>query len=336
VLNRPWEIARYVVQPWPYDWRVRLEHAVQQLMVSSPREVGERTVPPYRTPPSLSQILEAARGELQFLTDKIALACHSTGGLIVRAALLQSGVEQYVDQAFFINVPFWGAPKTYYVYVTGDMVLNVAWPLMQELNPNSPIIYYLSPSERYPDPVVQEDWAARAQLGIATRRRAGHPATAIMNPIIDAHNAAARDAERRAEAPLGHLGEPLAAPTPVEPQLPHFNPVIERAAAAFHASIAGEPRIGWANCTVFWNENGTPSTPGPVWLDGRGHGHFEPTDGDGTVPSVSQRADAPRASQVLNPDPVVGHVEAPNQPFVWRHVITRLILPGPRRHRGRT
>ncbi len=59
-------VQYYYVQPWPYDWRLRLEESVDYL-AGIPSHPGKKTgfvsrvLPPYDMPPSLKEIIEKAQ-----------------------------------------------------------------------------------------------------------------------------------------------------------------------------------------------------------------------------------------------------------------------------------
>jgi hypothetical protein len=288
----------YLVQPWPYDWRLRLEGSVDRLMASGTRAASDPVRPPYVAPPSLQQIVAAAMREHPLMDSKAALACHSTGGLITRGALMRPGIEETVDRAFFINVPFWGAPKAYYVYLTGDMGIPlVANELMRTIAPNTPIVYYLAPTELYPDPVTVN---GRNEV----LRSPGQNVGIFMSQMV-------REARALGRYPNG---------------IPPWNPTLEASARAFHASIQGEPRIGWQNCRVFWSNSRKHDTIGWVWVDQQLKAIKSwPTDGDGTVPEKSQKADFaahPECLVEISTHPE--HVPAPSDPVVWRRIVSEL------------
>lgn len=301
-------VPHYILRAWPYDWRLKLENAVDRLMGLSS---DDTPWPPYAVPPSLPTIIkEAKEGTFddrenagphlyKYMDDKIAIACHSTGGLITRGVLCRQGIEDYVDKAFFINVPFWGAPKAYYVYLRGDMVPFVNNKYMQSLAPNMPIIYYLAPTEKYPYVVAVLPGPPNREVG---RQPDQSVATAFMNGLI-------AEARRRKNV------------YPPAGQIDPWNKGLEKAAKMFHSSIQGEPRIGYENCHVFWSLAVKP-TPGPVFID---HTLEPPIDfrdvaGDSTCPAVSQRADFPPECRIKIPGDTE-HVPAPTTTFVWEKII---------------
>jgi hypothetical protein len=285
----------YVVKSWPYDWRLRLESAVHLLMGASGRESSDPVWPPYRTPPSLSLIIDKWKETVDFGDDKLAIASHSTGGLITRALLVQPGVEQFVDKAFFIDVPFWGAPKAYYVFFSGDMGLPFIRPrFMQSLSQNMPIVYYLAPTEKYPDFVIMEP----------ARKR--YPGQSVFTDFIRQMILGARA--------IGFFPEGPEA----------WNHELESSARAFHASIQGTPRIGYQNCIVFYSDTKKFDTQGPLYIKGY-NVRVMGIPGDGTVPLVSQIADYKENGGTVIENPAGPyHVPSPNQNLVWEKVLSTL------------
>jgi hypothetical protein len=302
----------YVVKSWPYDWRLRLEDAVSLLMGRRTRRSADPVWPPYQTPPPLARVVQEAQKTYPFLDERIAIAAHSTGGLITRAVLQEAGVERYVDRAFFIDVPFWGAPKAYWVFMTGDMGLPfISIDFLRDLAPNLPILYYLAPTERYPEVVAR---VAGREIQRTANQRVGDFMVGLVR-----------------EARKSQL-------YPGAGQIDVWNDGLEQAARSFHATLTGPPRIGFENTTVFTSNSSLP-TIGLVRVDATVTGlpdssgiagvntqqpEFRLTNGttrgDGTVPIVSQIADFP-PSTVLTIPGGPGHVEAPNTAFVWESIV---------------
>jgi hypothetical protein len=302
----------YVVKSWPYDWRLRLEDAIGLLMGRRSRDPADPVWPPYRTPPSLARIVQEAKKTYPFLDERIAIAAHSTGGLITRAVLQEAGVERHVDRAFFIDVPFWGAPKAYWVFMTGDMGLPfIRTDFLRDLAPNLPVLYYLAPTERYPEVVAR---VAGREIKRTANQRVGD----FMAGLV-------REARRSQLYPASGLVDV-------------WNDGLEQSARSFHATLAGPPRIGFENTTVFASTSSTP-TIGLVRVDATvtglpdGSGIADvntrqpefrlenaATRGDGTVPLVSQIADFPPSTVLAIPGGPT-HVAAPNAAFVWESIV---------------
>lgn len=297
------QVPYFIVKAWPYDWRLKVEHHVQSLMRSAGRSASDPVWPPYAAPPSLAEVVREIKKDERYryyIDDKIALACHSTGGLITRGVLLQPGVERYVDRAFYINVPFWGAPKSYYVFLTGDMgIAFIANKYIRQLAPNIPVVYYLAPSEKYPDTVTafltpDKQWPV-------DRRVPGQPVSVFMDQLI-------AGARQRGVYPPSSEIDP-------------WNKELEKSARDFQSAISSSPpRIGIENVKVFWSNAGN-NTPGSIYLTLTREGvMYHGVPGDGTVPLVSQRADFPQNSLIEIPSHPE-HVASPNQPFVWNKVV---------------
>lgn len=309
-----YRIPYYKVIPWPYDWRLRLEYAVDALMGISPK--GNYTGSGEAVRPSIEEIIKKAQeNELEkiydknkdknekftFLDEKVALVCHSTGGLITQGVLKRDGVKKLVDKAFFINVPFRGAPKAYYVYLTGDMLPMIRNWVMRKIAPNTSIVYYLAPTELYHGEVMIIHKKGKKTIKRFYDQNVGE----LMNQLVE---------EAREKGDYPDIGE-----------IPVWNTILEKDAKKFHHSILGEPEIGWDNCTAFYS-NGH-ETPGPVFVN---PGHElgtnidkETVDGDGTVPTISQKADFPLKCLELIPS-CPEHVPAPNDEFVWYTIIDKL------------
>lgn len=288
-------LQHYILQPWPYDWRLRLEGTVNELYKSGTRAEGGSTMPPYRVPPGMQECLDTLRTRNPLIDSKVVLVGHSTGGLIIRGAIKSTSAPSRIERAYFVNVPFWGAPKAYYVFMTGDMgIAIVADELMRQMSPNAPIVYYLAPSEQFPGQV--------AVLGGApVTRSVGQDVGAFMKQLV-------KDAQA--------LG--------LYPTLDPWNSSLEISARNFHRSITGEPAIGWDRCRIFWSEGTAANTASRLLVDKVGRKiRTSPILGDGTVPSVSQKADWPASSLIENPARPL-HVPAPNSAFVWEKIVDDL------------
>ena len=301
----------YLLVPWAYDWRLKLELAVSRLLGAREPNRREAMIPPYGVPPSLQDLIAYAKSRLSFSDEKAVVTGHSTGGVILRNLINRSGASSLVSDAVFIDVPFWGAPKAYYVYLTGDMgVPIIAKSFMRDLSPNAPIVYYLAHTERYPDPVV------RIGNSGVNRGRNQNVRQQVMAPLIQ-------------KARGDHLYPAMGPAQPGQaPRIEEWNSDLENSARAFHLGCEGEPQIGWEHCTVFWSDSGKNDTVGTVYV-ASGKIAFAPVAGDSTVPVVSQRAEFVQRPQCLikirsNPE----HVPSPNDAQVWDDILARLTRPG--------
>lgn len=142
----PKEFRLVELQLFAYDWRGDLTETAQALAKSLTklREEGP-----------------AALHKLPDYDDEIALAGHSTGGLIIRRALGEPGMQEVVSHALFLNVPFRGAPKALGVILTGEdppggarMIPFVDADSLRALALGMPIVYHLAPSAAYDDRVA--------------------------------------------------------------------------------------------------------------------------------------------------------------------------------------
>lgn len=296
-------VPYFVVKAWPYDWRIKVERHVDSLMGRTHRPEGDPVEPPYVSPPSLREIVKDIKNNYwyrHYVDDKIAIACHSTGGLITRGVLTESGAENYIDRVFYIDVPFWGAPKAYHVYLTGDMgIAFIRDNFIRQLAPNMPIMYYLAPSEQYPDPVTR-NLRPGPTHGV-DRRSPGQPVSLFMNQLIAG----------------GRQGGEYPAAGSIDP----WNSQLEAAANAYHNNLVTRPtRLALSNVKVFWSNSQKNDTIGTLYLTAENEFASLKIAGDGTVPVSSQRADFPAASLVeveTHPE----HVPSPNEPFVWRKIV---------------
>jgi hypothetical protein len=133
------------LQLFAYDWRTDLLEAAQALATRVAK-------------------LQAELREKPDTDDEVALTGHSTGGLIMRRALGEPGMQQRVSHAFFISVPFRGAPKALGVILTGKdppgggpgnrMVDFVDPDSLRDAALCMPIVYHLAPSAAYTERVA--------------------------------------------------------------------------------------------------------------------------------------------------------------------------------------
>ncbi len=139
----PEDLKLYRLFLAPYDWRLDLtdtaEKKLEELKKIQDGEFGRKA------PDS---------------DDEIALIGHSTGGLLIRRILANPKADGLVSQAFFMNVPFRGAPKPLSVIPTGrdpltggSMIPFVTPHSLRAICLTAPIVYHLSASPTYPDPI---------------------------------------------------------------------------------------------------------------------------------------------------------------------------------------
>jgi hypothetical protein len=310
--------AHYVFEPWPYDWRLKLEIPKAMLLkdpmpsnaAGGPANIGKLNE-------GLSDILARRRKQLPLMDDKLVVSGHSTGGVILRGLLSDSRAQQLVNKCFFIDVPFFGAPKAYFVYLTGTFLPFLGPGLLQKTAPNLPIVYYLAPTERFNDNAANTDPArplpdvALVPSGgsqVATGRSVGqNVGNAIIKPFV---------------AKLG----PSRYPASIDP----WNDALESAARAYHGAVT-VPVIGWENCKVFFSRIQTADpanrTPGATFISpGTGDAATLSIQGDGTVPESSLKGDSPSTTWVeLTAGPA--HDQAANDPVVWQTMIQELTNP---------
>jgi hypothetical protein len=129
-----------------YDWRLDLTAAAEAL---------EKAVV------NLQQQEPSCLRMRPDFDDEIALAGHSTGGVIIRRALGYPAMKTAVSHAFFMNVPFRGAPKALGVIATGEdppggdrMIPFVKAESLRSLALGMPIVYHLAPTRSYPGRVA--------------------------------------------------------------------------------------------------------------------------------------------------------------------------------------
>lgn len=158
------------LQEYPYDWRSKPEKIIAKLLgqpyksksVYLPLQNGKIDQrPSYSSEPSIQSILDYLKTQSPFFSDKVAVIGHSTGGVILNGLIRTRGVQDFVDKAFFIATPFYGAPKAYNAFLTGTMELGNVEPLiltpdtLKGLGPNLAVLYYLAPTKNYPNHVIQ-------------------------------------------------------------------------------------------------------------------------------------------------------------------------------------
>jgi hypothetical protein len=109
--------------------------------------------------------------------DQIAVAGHSTGGVIIRRMLGQAGASGLISHAFFLNVPFRGAPKALSVFLTGcdppggsPMIPFIDAYSLRNIASCAPIVYHLAPSFAFPTPVAEIPGGIRPGPGLDRER----------------------------------------------------------------------------------------------------------------------------------------------------------------------
>ena len=144
--NCPEGFAPFTIVPWPYDWRLDLEDSAQQLFKDLQAQQKKLT-------------------QADDTDDLFTISGHSTGGVINRRVCGLPGAGSLIEHSFFMNAPFRGAPKALSVMLFGgDPPLQGRFdtmmpaPLMDAnsmvyIAENLPIVYFLSPSNFYPDVV---------------------------------------------------------------------------------------------------------------------------------------------------------------------------------------
>ncbi|MDP3000154.1 MAG: hypothetical protein Q8N47_21905, partial [Bryobacterales bacterium] len=86
----PHDVLLHELRPWAYDWRLDLASTAQALMTR------------------IKELVECTLSKRADTDDQVAVAGHSTGGVIIRYMLGLGGAEACISHAFFMNVPFRG------------------------------------------------------------------------------------------------------------------------------------------------------------------------------------------------------------------------------------
>ena len=180
----PDEFLVYMLEAFSYDWRGDLTKTAKSMMQKL-RELQQRL---------------RKRDDTD---DQIAIAGHSTGGIIIRRMLGEPGADSLISHAFFLNVPFRGAPKALSVFVSGrdppggdPMIPGMDAHSMLAIAPTAPIVYHLAPSAKYPTPVVEilpdgvpagplpdREREKAALIDAALRRGILHPVAPVCVPL---------------------------------------------------------------------------------------------------------------------------------------------------------
>jgi len=114
---------------FPYDWRYNVISNVD----------------------NLKQKIQEIRAQTG--SDKVDVIAHSTGGLILKKYIMDNPTDNHVNKAVFVGIPNTGAPKAIKVFLQGDG-FGIPWLAdgeMKKIAENLPVVYDLSPSQRYFD-----------------------------------------------------------------------------------------------------------------------------------------------------------------------------------------
>lgn len=274
-------VKQVAFAPVPYDWRLDISSSYLQIARDIDRTYEEL----------------AARSEIPFLDNRISIVGHSTGGVVLRGlASLPNALRDRIGSAFFVNTPFWGAPKAEYVLLTGDMgsefevLVNDAD--LAQLAPDLPVLYHLSPGEEYGG-----EWsvANREARFVAAKREAGGCSTRQRIELY-------RWPEFR-ELTGGMLT---------------FNRALAERARKFRVRCRSA-RADQVDAYVFHSSGLRTITGTSHCVDGEVRA-AETQHGDGTVPSRSQVAegDISRWATIMRPtQDEREHTKAANSEWVW-------------------
>jgi hypothetical protein len=145
----PDKFRLFELQLFCYDWRGDLTQTVGDLL-NNPKA-------PKR---SLKHLQESLR-RLPDTDDQVAIMGHSTGGVLIRRLLAEDAASAIISHAFFVDVPFRGAPKALGVALTGcdppgggPMIPFIDPKSMVSIAVTEPIVYHLAPSSKFPGPVI--------------------------------------------------------------------------------------------------------------------------------------------------------------------------------------
>jgi hypothetical protein len=328
-------LPHYFIQGWPYDWRLAAPRLIEMLLEGPLQEHGAplrlddvySSNPLFRAgdfegyldvarPPSLATLLAHYARVDPFISDKVALAGHSTGGVVMNGAVRDPRAARYVDQAFFIATPFRGAPKALKALLRGTMDLSFIeeWiaidaPSFRQLGGNLAVLYFLAPGFDYEAPVIE----------IAT---SAQPQTFFARDLTPGMTALLETARR------------YVLPSIVNDKVV-WRPGLAQAARDYVASIQRTPvSIGDASCVVFYSQSRKKTVAGARF---EGRGGFVTKDpeslltfptldeGDGTVPRASllgmQNAQA-RRTVLIQGD--VDHTEIIASEQLWTTVARSL------------
>jgi len=153
------EVKTEVINDWaavPYDWRLDLEHAVENGTSLDGRisYIGMAT-----SSYAMNQVFSLAPSSK---SGKVTIVAHSNGGLFAKVLmneLKEMGKENLVDKIIFVGVPQTGTPKAIasllhgYEEALGSGLITKA-STARILADSAPGAYNLLPSERYFNDVV--------------------------------------------------------------------------------------------------------------------------------------------------------------------------------------
>ncbi len=283
----------------PYDWRLDI--------ASSHREIAAR----------IRALYDFQKGAVEhhpFLADQVALAGHSTGGVVMRGLMTtDNALRGLVGPCFFLNVPQLGAPKAEYVFLTGDMgvPLFTNKDAFRQIAPDMPIVYYLSPGRAYGERSGQ-DWSPAGR-----ERRVRHACGLLSYDT----------AKRALFGRPGYKDEPGL----------RFNRGLAEAADRYCDETGRAAKSLDVPCYVF-HSGGLPTIVATrVDLEARKVVPQYAPVGDGTVPTLSQLGDLGEFPNATLFKPIPGnpaHTKAPNSPWVWKQVAR--VLAGDDAYRAET
>jgi hypothetical protein len=121
------KLEHVIYKEIPFDWRLCLDP-----YPVSPNEMplkdGENRYP-FLAPIArrINFEFEEEKKRAAFVADKLTLAGHSTGGVIMMGLVsLDNVIKEKIEDVFYIDVPFWGSPKAEYLMLSGvEAALNV-------------------------------------------------------------------------------------------------------------------------------------------------------------------------------------------------------------------
>ncbi len=242
---------------------------------------------------------------MPFLHNKISIAGHSTGGVIMRGfTYSNNAIKDIIEHFFFINVPHLGAPKAEYVYFSGDMEIPiVAVESFRQMGPDMPILYFLTACSRYGTAVGS---------GVGNMRNQDWTPAARQQRVQDAINAGAYDTTK-----IALYGYPQYA---TEGPLTYNMPLALAADKHCEDSAAAGPNTPIES--FVFHSGGLPTISSTTLEDTTVLAN-KTLVGDGTVPTVSQIGDIGSWANATLFNPTPGnpaHVPAPNEIWIWERI----------------